>query len=216
MEKMMKIALIGASGFVGGALLKEAAARGHAVTALARNPDKIERAAGITAIKGDVIDTATLAKALAGHDVVISAFNGGWGDADIYNKHLAGSRAIAAAAKTAGTRLIAIGGAGSLHAPDGSQFVDSPEFPAEWKEGAKAARDALGELRTETGLDWTFVSPPFSLAPGERTGAYRVSGETPVFDDKGNSAISVADLAVAVLDEAEKPAHRRQRFTVGY
>lgn len=212
----MKIALIGASGFVGSALLKEASARGHAVTAIARNPEKIERAADVTAVKGDVTDPAALAKTLAGHDVVISAFNGGWGDPEIYDKHLAGSRAVAAAAKAAGTRLITIGGAGSLHAPDGSQFVDSPEFPVEWRDGAKAARDALGELRAETGLDWTFVSPPFSLAPGERTGAYRVSGETPVFDDKGNSAISVADLAVAVLDEAEKPTHRRQRFTVGY
>lgn len=212
----MKIALIGASGFVGGALLKEAASRGHSVTAIARNPDKIETVDHVAAVKGDVTDSAALAKILAGHDVVISAFNGGWGDPDIYNKHLAGSRAIAAAAKAAGTRLVAIGGAGSLHAPDGSQFVDSAEFPAEYKQGAKAARDALGELRNETQLDWTFVSPPFSLAPGDRTGKYRVSGDTPVFDDKGNSAISVADLAVAVLDETETPAHRRQRFTVGY
>lgn len=212
----MKIALIGASGFVGRALLKEAVSRGHDVTAIARNPDKIERAASITAVAGDVTDPAALATRITGHDVVISAFNGGWGDPDIYTKHLAGSRAIAAAARTAATRLIAVGGAGSLHAPDGSQFVDSPEFPAEWKDGASAARDALAELRDETVLDWTFVSPPFSLAPGERTGHYRISADTPVFDDAGHSAISDADLAVAILDEAEKPAHRRQRFTVGY
>jgi hypothetical protein len=212
----MKIALIGASGFVGGALLKEAVRRGHSVTALVRNPDKVEKAAGVTAAKADVFDAAALADALAGHDVVVSAFNGGWGDPDIYDKHRKGSAAIAAAAKTAGLRLIAVGGAGSLHAPDGSQFVDSPEFPAEWKQGALAARDSLNDLKKDSGLDWTFVSPPFQLAPGERTGKYRVGGDNPVFDDKGQSATSVEDLAVAILDEAEKPAHRRQRFTVAY
>lgn len=212
----MKIALIGASGFVGSALLKEAAYRGHAVTALVRYPDKVEKLAGVTAVKADVTDGATLAKLLDGHDVVISAFNGGWGDPSIYDKHRKGSTAIAGAAKSAGIRLIVVGGAGSLYAPDGSQFVDSPEFPKEWKDGARAARDSLDDLKRETDLDWTFVSPPFHLAPGERTGKYRSGGDQPVFDDKGESAISVQDLAVAILDEAEKPRHGGKRFTVAY
>lgn len=212
----MKIALIGASGFVGGALLKEAVRRGHIVTALARNPEKVEKLTGVTAVTADVNDEPALAKSLTGHDIVISAFNGGWGDPAIYDKHRKGSAAIAAAAKAAGTRLIVVGGAGSLHAPDGSQFVDSPEFPKEWKDGARAARDSLNDLKQDSGLNWTFVSPPFHLAPGERTGKYRAGGDQPVFDDKGESAISVEDLAVAILDEAERPQHLRKRFTVAY
>lgn len=212
----MKIALIGASGFVGGALLREASQRGHSVTAIVRNPAKVAAASGVTAIKGDVNDAKQLAAQIAGHDVVISAFNGGWGDPDIYNKHLAGSRAIVAAAKQAGVRLIVVGGAGSLLAPDGSQIVDSPDFPAAYKDGARAARDALAELRNESGLEWSFVSPAAHIAPGERTGKFRLGGDEPVLDAKGESHVSVEDLAVAILDEAEKPKHTGKRFTLGY
>ena len=212
----MKIALIGASGFVGSALLKEAAARGHSVTAIVRNPGKIAEAKGVSAVKADVTDAATLTALLKGQDVVVSAFNGGWGDPDIYAKHIAGSKAISGAAKAAGVRLIEIGGAGSLHAPDGSQLVDSPEFPAAYKDGARAARDALTALQQGDWKDWTLVSPPITLAPGQRTGRYRLGADNPVFDAKGESHISVEDFAVAVLDEADTPKHSGKRFTVGY
>lgn len=212
----MKIALIGASGFVGTALLKEAAARGHSLTAIVRNPGKVAQIKGVTVVKADVGDTAALAALLKGHDVVVSAFNGGWGDPAIYAKHLAGSKAIAAAARSAGVRLIEIGGAGSLVAPDGSQFVDSPDFPAAYKDGARAARDALAALQKGDWKDWTFVSPPFTLAPGERTGKYRLGLDNPVFDAKGDSHIAVEDLAAAIVDEAETPKHTGKRFTVGY
>lgn len=212
----MKIAIIGATGFVGSALVEEAVSRKHQVSALVRNVGKVEAKPGVTGVQSDVTDTPTLVGLLAGHDVVISAFNGGWENADIYAKHLAGSRSIAEAAKQAGVRLITVGGAGSLIAPDGSQFVDGPEFPAAYKDGASAARDALNELRSGAGLDWSFVSPPFLLVPGERTGQYRLGLDTPVFNAAGQSTISVADLAVAILDEAETPRHRNHRFTVGY
>ena len=212
----MKIALIGPSGFVGPALLKEALSRGHQVTAIARNTDKIDKAPGVTATKLDVNDVAALAKALAGHDIVISAFNGGWGDPEIYQKHRAGSEAIRQAAKSAKVRLVTIGGAGSLYAPDGSQFVDSDQFPKDYKEEARSARDVLNDVKKETTLDWTFLSPPFVLTPGERTGKYRRGLDNPVFNDKGASTITTADLAVAVLDEIEKPQHKHKRFTVGY
>jgi putative NADH-flavin reductase len=215
-ETIMKIALIGASGFVGAAILKEAVARGDAVTAIVRNPGKVEQAKGVTAVAADVAGATRLAALLKGQDVVISAFNGGWGDPDIYARHLAGSKAIAQAARQAGVRLIEIGGAGSLVAPDGSQFVDSPDFPAAYKDGARAARDALKELQQGGWKDWTFLSPPFTLAPGQRTGKYRLGLDNPVFDEKGDSHISVEDLAVAVLDEAEAPKHVGKRFTVGY
>ena len=212
----MRIALIGATGFVGKEVLTEAVSRGHTVTALVRNPEKVEPLAGVTAVKVDASETEALAQALAGHDLVISAFNGGWGDPDLYNKHLNGSRAIAQASEQAGIPLITVGGAGSLHAPDGSQFVDGPDFPADWKPGATAARDALSELKAGSWKNWTFVSPAFQLEPGERHGIYRTGLDSPVVDDEGTSKISAPDLAVAILDEAEMPKHRGRRFTVGY
>lgn len=212
----MKIAVIGATGLVGSAVVAEAAQRGHDVTAIARDVSKVASGAKVTAKQLDATDSAALAEAVRGQDVVISAFNGGWTNPDIYNAHLEGSRAIRKGTKAAGVRTIFVGGAGSLYAPDGSQFVDSADFPADWKAGASAARDALGELKAEGGDDWTFVSPPFNLAPGERTGKYRSGLDSPVFNDKGESGISVPDLAVALVDEAEKPAHKGKRFTVAY
>ncbi len=213
---MAKIALIGATGFVGAAVLKEAVSRGHTVTALVRNTDKVEKLDNVTAVKTDVFDTDALAKQLAGHDIVISAFNPGWTDANIRENHIKGSRSINEAAKKAGVkRLIAVGGAGSL-AINGHQLVDSPEFPDEWKEGALGARQALNELRDEKDLDWTFVSPAIILQPGERTGKYRLGADEPVFDDKCESKISVEDLAVAIVDEAEQGKHIGKRFTAAY
>lgn len=212
----MKIALIGASGFVGSALLKEAARRNHSITAFARNADKIGAEPGVTRKSIDVNDQAALETALAGHDLILSAFNGGWSDPDIYRKHMVGSKAIADTSAKLGVRLIEIGGAGSLYAPDGTQFVDGADFPAQFKQGATAARDVLTALKSSSGLDWTYVSPPFSFQQGTRTGNYRTGHDHPVFDEQGQSQISVEDFAVAVLDEAEKHKFPMQRFTVGY
>ncbi|UXN64319.1 NAD(P)-dependent oxidoreductase [Phyllobacterium sp. A18/5-2] len=213
----MKIALIGATGFVGAEILKEAVARGSSVTALVRNVDKVEKLEGVTAVVADALDTADLAAKLKGHDIVVSAYNPGWGNPDIKAVHIAASRSITEATKRAGIgRLIVVGGAGSLYNEAGGQFVDGEGFPAEYKEGALGARQALNDLRGETELGWTFLSPPFALAPGERTGKYRLGKDHPVFDAEGKSAISVSDLAVAIVDEAEKPKHIKQRFTVAY
>ncbi|CAN7399321.1 NAD(P)-dependent oxidoreductase [Phyllobacterium sp. LjRoot231] len=213
----MKIALIGATGFVGTEILKEAVSRGDSVTALVRSPDKVEKLNAVTAVGADALDTAGLAAKLKGHDVVISAYNPGWGNPDIKAVHIAASKSITEATKQAGIkRLIVIGGAGSLYNEAGGQFVDGDGFPAEYKEGALGARQALNDLRNESDLDWSFVSPPFGLAPGARTGKYRLGKDHPVFDAEGKSAISVSDLAVAILDEAETPKHIKQRFTVAY
>ncbi len=213
----MKIALIGATGFVGTQILNEAAARGHSVTAIVRSAGKVEHLKGVTAVEADALNTADLAAKLKGHDIVISAYNPGWSNPNIKAIHIAANKSITGATKQAGIeRLIVIGGAGSLHAPDGSQFVDGPGFPAEYKEGALGARQALDDLRGETGLHWSFISPPFALVPGDRTGNYRLGKDEPVFDADGKSTISASDLAVAILDEAEKPQHVKQRFTVGY
>ena len=213
---MSKIAIIGASGYVGTALLNEAVKRGHQVSAFVRHPEKIAANANVTAVKADVLDTDGLAALLKGHDLVISAYNPGWQEADIRNIHIKGSKSITEAVKKAGIkRLIAVGGAGSLEI-NGAQLVDSPEFPAEYKEGALGARQALNDLKAENELDWSFVSPAILLVPGEATGTFRLGKDSPVFDDKGESKITVGDLAAAILDEAEQGKHIRQRFTAAY
>lgn len=213
----MKIAIIGASGFVGTALTQEAIRRGHTVTGIARDPSKIFADPHVTPVKGDVFDKGEVATLVKGHDAVLSAYNSGWTNPKIYEDFIRGSESIEAGTQAAGVkRLIVIGGAGSLEITPGHQLVDSPEFPAEWKQGALAARDYLNILRKDNVLDWTFLSPPIHLVPGERTGAYRTGTDTPVFTAAGESTISVNDLAVAVLDALEKGLHRRERFTVGY
>lgn len=213
----MKIALIGATGFVGSALLEELLSRGHQVRALQRDTARLGARPGLTVRTVDVLAGDGLAAELAGMDAVVSAYNAGWTNPRLHDDFLRGSEAIAAAARDAGVRLLVVGGAGSLFIAPGQQLVDSPAFPAEWKQGALAARELLNRLRADgTPLDWTFVSPAMHLQPGERTGQYRLGTEAPVFDADGESRISVADLAAAIADELAQPRHRRQRFTVGY
>lgn len=213
----MKIALIGATGFVGSALLEELLSRGHQVRALQRDTARLGARPGLTVRTVDVLAGDGLAAELAGMDAVVSAYNAGWTNPRLHDDFLRGSEAIAAAARDAGVRLLVVGGAGSLFIAPGQQLVDSPAFPAEWKQGALAARELLDRLRADgTPLDWTFVSPAMHLQPGERTGQYRLGTEAPVFDADGESRISVADLAAAIADELAQPRHRRQRFTVGY
>jgi len=210
----MKIALIGASGFVGAKLLDEALRRGHRVTAVVRHPEKLPSHPALTAKAADAYDAKEIAAAVADHDVVLSAFNPGWSEPDIQAQHVRGSRAIVEGVKHAGVpRLVVIGGAGSLFVAPGVQLVDTPQFPAEWKEGALGARQALRDLQAETSLDWTFVSPSALLEPGERTGRYRLGGDELLMEGDHPAKISVEDLAVAVLDEIESPKHSRRRFT---
>jgi putative NADH-flavin reductase len=213
----MNIALIGATGFVGKAVLNELLNRDHQVRALQRDAAKVGARPGLEVRAVDVLGDGDLAAELKGVDAVVSAFNAGWANPNLHDDFLRGSDAIASAAAKAGVRLLVVGGAGSLFIAPGQQLVDSPAFPAEWKQGALAAREALNRLRADTtGLDWTFVSPAMHLAPGERTARFRLGGEEPVFDAKGESHISVEDLAVAIVNELEAPQHRRARFTVGY
>ena len=219
----MKIALIGATGFVGTAVLAETLQRGHAVTALARDPErwreKLPAHAALRVVQADAMRTERVATAISGHDAVVSAFNPGWGVSDVYGDFLRGHRAIVdAAANTPGARLLVVGGAGSLFVAPGVQLVDTPEFatqvPPFVLPGSRAARDALRELQSHPTLDWTFLSPPAQLAPGERTGRYRRGGDVLLMDGDRPAGISVADLAVALVDEIETPQHRRSRFTV--
>jgi putative NADH-flavin reductase len=212
----MKVALIGATGFVGTPLLAELLSRGHQVTVLARHPAKLAAQAGLTVLAADALDAAQVASAVAGADAVVSAYNPGWTEPQIHDLFLQGTAAIIEGTKRAGIkRFLMVGGAGSLFVAPGVQLVDTPPFPPEYKQGALAAREALNRLKQDATLDWTFVSPPIALAPGARTGQYRTGldnllpgvGEAP-------AGISVADLAVAIVDELAHPQHVKKRFTV--
>ena len=216
----MKIALIGATGFVGAPVLSELLSRGHTVTVLARNPSKLaaqsELNPGLTVVAADALDATQVAKAVAGHDAVISAYNPGWSEPKIHDLFLQGSQSILDGVKHSGVkRVLVVGGAGSLYVAPGLQLVDTPPFPAEYKQGALAARELLNRIKLESTLEWSFLSPPIGLAPGERTGQYRV-GADDLLPGQGDqpAGISVADLAVAIVDEMEKAQHVRRRFTV--
>ena len=212
----MNIALIGATGFIGAPILSELLSRGHQVTVLARNPSKLAPQPGLTVVAADALDAKQVAQAVAGHEAVISAYNPGWSEPKIHDLHLEASQAIVDGVKQAGVkRLLVVGGAGSLYVAPGQQLVDTPQFPAQYKQGALAAREALNRIKRETTLDWSFVSPPIGLAPGERTGKYRL-GADELLAGQGEqpAGISVPDLAVAIVDEIEQPRHLQRRFTV--
>ncbi|MFT3846563.1 MAG: NAD(P)-dependent oxidoreductase [Lacibacter sp.] len=216
----MKIALIGATGFVGTTILNELVSKGHEVTAIARNTEKLQASDTVHPVKADVTNEDELANAVKGHDAVISAYNAGWTNPNLYNDFLAGSKAIQSAVKKSGVkRLLIVGGAGSLYVADGLQLIDTPQFPAEWKPGALAARDYLNVIKEEKELDWTFLSPAIEMhhgTSGVRKGTYRKGLETPVFDENNRSIISAEDMAIAIVDEIEHPQHIRERFTVAY
>jgi len=216
----MKTALIGASGFVGASVLTELLNRGHEVIAIVRDADKIKVDDEKLTVKTvDVLDQEALTAALSGTEAVVSAFNAGWTNPNLYSDFIAGSEAIQEAVKASGVnRLIVIGGAGSLEI-EGKQLVDGPDFPEAYKAGAIAARDYLNVIKKEEDLNWTFFSPAIEMHPGietGRTGKFRLGADSPVFDAAGRSSLSVQDLAVAIVDELENNKHPQQRFTAGY
>jgi hypothetical protein len=213
----MKTALIGATGFIGSAILQEALNRGHQLTAIVRHPEKLPQHANLVAQRGDVRNETETTALLVGHDAVIGAFSPGRDVADIYQQHISGYRSIIKAVKQAGVkRLLVVGGAGSLEVAPGVQLVETPEFPEQWKPGALATREVLYLVRDEPELEWSYLSPSGTIAPGERTGQFRLGTDQLLTDANGESLISLEDYAIAMLDELENPKHIRQRFTVGY
>lgn len=212
----MNIALIGATGFIGTAILQEALARGHTVTALVTRPERLPAHPRLTGQRSDVLDTARLGAQLAGMDAVISAFSG-HAQQDVFDYYLKGFRSILGATRSAGVpRILVVGGAGSLDVAPGVQALDTPGFPAQWRASAEGAREALNALRAEAGLAWTMLSPSAEIAPGARTGQFRLGGDQLLVDETGRSHISVEDYAVAMVDELEQADHTGRRFTVGY
>ncbi|PWB33347.1 3-beta hydroxysteroid dehydrogenase [Pseudomonas sp. SDI] len=204
---MSKIAIIGATGRAGSELVEEALRRGHSVVAIARDPRQLLARDGITVKALDVHDSAALQAAVAGSDVVLSAAHFATVPASVLLEPL----------KQAGIkRLLVVGGAGSLLLPSGERVIDQPDFPEAYKAEAAAGSAFLDALREERGLNWTFLSPSALFVEGERTGTYRTGENQLLVDAKGQSWITFADYAIAMLDEVENPQHPRARFTVGY
>lgn len=217
---MKKVAVIGATGFVGTQVVKELANRGYFVNALARNTSKIEESENVKAIAVDVYNTSELSEILKGNDAVISAFNPGWTNPNIFEDFLKGAESIEKAVEESGVkRFITVGGAGSLYIAENLQLIDTPEFPTEIKPGAEAARQYLEIIKKNENLEWTFFSPAIEMhqgTAGVRKGTYRTALENPVFDENGRSVLSVEDVAVALVDELENNQFVKQRFTAAY
>lgn len=217
---MKKVAVIGATGFVGTQVVNELANRGYAVEAIVRDASKVEQNEQVSAKSIDINNIDELAEALKGSDAVISTFNAGWTNPNLYNDFLTGSENIEKAVENSGVkRLIVLGGAGSLYTPENIQIVDTPNFPEAYKPGATAARDYLNKIKENSTLDWTFFSPAIEMNQanvGTRTGKYRTSLETPVVNEEGRSILSVEDVAVVLVDELEQNNHIRERFTAAY
>ena len=202
----MKVALIGATGNAGSRILAELTHRSHAVTAIVRNPERQPPQTGVTVQKGDVDDPQSLAAVLKGHDAVVSAVR--FTDSDP-------GKLIEAVRASGVKRYLVVGGAGSLEVAPGVKVIDTPNFPPAYKPEAAAGGAFLDRLRDERELEWTFLSPSAVFAPGERTGKFRLGKDQLLTNEEG-SRISFEDYAIALVNELEKPAHVRQRFTVGY
>jgi len=203
----MKVALIGASGNIGSKILGELTRRGHTVTAIARNSEKIAPSANVTIERGDIEDTEALAALLKGHDAVISSAP----FAPSYTNKL-----IAAVKQSGVKRYIVVGGAGSLEVAPGKMLMETLKLPDAVMAILNEAYNFLKALRAEPALEWTFFSPAAEIGPGERTGKFRLGGDQLVVDAQGKSRISYDDYAIALVDELEKPRHIRARFTAAY
>jgi len=214
---MKKIVLIGASGFIGSAILNEALDRGHEVKAIVRHPEKITRVhKNLTVKQSDVSFIDYVIEACNGTDVVISAYNPGWKNPDIARETTEVYRTIIEGVRKSGVkRLLVVGGAGSLFMAPGKRLMET--FPETFRPAVEAlANIYLVDLMAEKQLDWVFFSPAGMIEPGLRTGKFRLGKDDLVVNDKGESKISVQDYAMAMVDELEKPSHHRERFTIGY
>ena len=216
---MANVLLIGATGFVGSAVLNELVSRGHKVTAVARNIEKIAKSELLDVVKEDVANVDAIAKLADGKDAIISAYNPGWTNPDIATLISENYPKILSAAKKSGVkRLLIVGGAGTLFCAPGLRVVDSGAIPEEIMGGVRPLGDFyLNTLMNENDIDWVFFSPAGVFdQEGKKTGNYRLGKDDLIVDAEGNSHISVQDYADAMVNELEKPAHHKERFTIGY
>ena len=216
---MKNIVLIGASGFVGSAILNEALERGHNVIAVVRHPDRIKTVhQRLTVKQTDASSAYNVAEVCKGADAVISSYNPGWKNPEIARETKMVYKAIIEGVKKAGVkRLLVVGGAASLFVSPGKRLMDAGIIPESFQPAVRALADVyLIDLKAENSIDWVFFSPAGIIEPGLRTGKFRLGKDDLVVNEEGESKISVQDYAVAMIDELEKPAHHRERFTIGY
>ena len=216
---MKNVVLIGATGFVGSAVLNELLERGHQVTAVVRNVAKLPKHEHLMAVEADVADVDRIADIARGKDAVISAYNPGWTNPNIAELIRNNYPKILDAAKKSGVpRILIVGGAGTLFVKPGLRVVDSGAIPAEIMDGVRPLGDFyLNDLMKENVIDWVFFSPAGAFdEDGKRTKVFRWGKDDLITDADGRSHISVQDYAVAMVDELEKPAHHKERFTIGY
>ncbi len=213
---MTRIVVLGGTGYAGRHIVSEAVNRGHEVISVSRSAPT-RPVDGALSVQGSILDLPSLGDVFDGADAVVSAVSP---RGDMANSVLGALEDLIAKLAGTSTRFGVIGGAGgSLIAPGGPRLFDQG-FPEEYRHEAQVGIDSLALLeRSDAGLDWFFVHPPEVFGPwaeGERTGRYRVGGDVIVRDEEGQSSISGADFAIAVVDEIDRPAHHRERFTVGY
>ncbi|HEY0263495.1 MAG TPA: NAD(P)H-binding protein [Granulicella sp.] len=209
----MHVVLFGATGMIGSRILQELVSRGHQAIAVVREPERVPPHPAVKATKGDLLHTEEIAPLMKGADAIISAYNPGMEHPETL---VDATQSLIAAAKQAGVRrLLTISGTGTLFIAPGVRMVDDPGFSPYWRPTAQAHADAL-DLLMESGLDWTSISPPGLIQPGNRTGKYRIGTDYLVEDAHGHSRISSEDFAIAMVDELEHPKHIQKRFTVGY
>lgn len=216
----MKVLHVGATGKVGRHILRELVSRGHEVVVLGRRPEAAaDEFPDVRVVVGDAFDEATVDRAAAGCEAIVSSV--AMRDAEqVERSAVELSRVLSRVAADHGVRWVSIGGAGSLEVEPGVQWIDRPDFPEMSRRESSGFRAALRELQTgaPSGLAWTVLSPPPMIdQAGVRTGSYRVGGDEMMGDlADGFPTVSAQDLAVAVVDELERPQHVRERFTVAY
>jgi putative NADH-flavin reductase len=209
----MKVALYGSTGKAGSRILKELVSRGHRVTAIARNPAKLEGVAGVTTRKDDLSDVNRTAEAIRGVDAVISAYAPPQDNTDEIVEVT--QRQVEAVRRAGNPRLLVVGGAGGLKVAPGVTLLDSGYLPDAYKPIATSHVRALNVLKTSD-IDWTYLAPAAYFEPGERTGKFRLGTDELIANEKQESRVSMEDYAIALVNELEKPEHRKQRFSVGY
>jgi putative NADH-flavin reductase len=216
--EQLKIAVIGGNGMIGQRIVREALDRGHHVTVIVRDPSSVDAThERLQSRQGDVLDSAQISRVIAGQDVVVSAVGSARAKApepSLYRKAAESLVSVLRGLGDKAPRLIVVGGVGSLKTDSGQLLLDT--VPAERKPEHLGQKAALDYYHTVHDVSWTYVSPPGSIKPGQRTGTFRRGDDTMIVNDKGESLITMEDFAVAILDEAENPRHVGRRFTVGY
>jgi len=203
----MKIAILGATGFAGSMILEEALKRGHNVTAIARHTDKLPTNKNLTTKEFDVNDIDELAKLLSGHDAVISA---------VRYTTVNGKKLLEGVKKSGVKRFLVCGSGAGLEYEPGKLLVDHPQFPKEYVPASTAGIEFYNNIKNEKEIDWSYIAPAAEFVPGEAKGNYKIGGDQLLSDEKGRSWITVGDLAVEILNEAESPKHIHRRITMSY